>query len=111
MNWRRDDGDQKATFRETKGYTARSLVARNDLATLGAQFLSALADNALLFAALALVRKGGYPAWSGPRLQAFFVGTYILLAPFVGVFADARPKWRVMLFAISLSLSVRWECA
>jgi LPLT family lysophospholipid transporter-like MFS transporter len=75
------------------------LWSRGMIATLGAQFLSALADNALLFAALALVRKGGYPAWSGPLLQAFFVGTYILLAPFVGVFADARPKGRVMLFA------------
>jgi LPLT family lysophospholipid transporter-like MFS transporter len=69
------------------------------LGTLAAQFLSALADNALLFAAIALVRRGGYPAWSGPLLQAFFVGTYILLAPFVGVFADARPKGRVMIIA------------
>jgi MFS transporter, LPLT family, lysophospholipid transporter len=77
----------------------RGLWSRGMVATLGAQFLSALADNALLFAALALVRKGGYPAWSGPLLQAFFVGTYILLAPFVGVFADTRPKGRVMLFA------------
>jgi len=68
-------------------------------ATLGAQFLSAFGDNALLFAALALVRKESYPAWSGPLLQAFFVGAYILLAPFVGVFADARPKGRVMLYA------------
>jgi MFS transporter, LPLT family, lysophospholipid transporter len=75
------------------------LWSRGMIATLGAQFLSALADNALLFAALALVRKAGYPAWSGPLLQAFFVGTYILLAPFVGVFADARPKGRVMIFA------------
>ena len=68
-------------------------------ATLGAQFLSAFGDNALLFAALALIRKESYPAWSGPLLQAFFVGAYILLAPFVGVFADARPKGRVMLYA------------
>jgi LPLT family lysophospholipid transporter-like MFS transporter len=69
------------------------------IATLGAQFLSALADNALLFAALARVRQGGYPAWSGPLLQAFFVGAYIVLAPFVGRFADAWPKGRVMLYA------------
>jgi LPLT family lysophospholipid transporter-like MFS transporter len=69
------------------------------IATLGAQFLSAFGDNALLFAALALVRKESYPAWSGPLLQAFFVGAYILLAPFVGVFADKRPKGCVMLYA------------
>jgi LPLT family lysophospholipid transporter-like MFS transporter len=75
------------------------LWSRGMIGTLGAQFLSALADNALLFAAIALVRRGGYPAWSGPLLQAFFVGTYILLAPFVGVFADAQPKGRVMISA------------
>jgi LPLT family lysophospholipid transporter-like MFS transporter len=71
-------------------------------ATLGAQFLSAFGDNALLFAALALVRQESYPAWSGPLLQAFFVGAYILLAPLVGVFADARPKGSVMLYANAL---------
>jgi MFS transporter, LPLT family, lysophospholipid transporter len=69
------------------------------MATLGAQFLSAFGDNALLFAALALVRQENYPAWSGPLLQEFFVGAYILLAPIVGVFADTRPKGRVMLYA------------
>lgn len=67
--------------------------------TLGAQFLSALADNALLFAALAVVRRESFPVWSGPLLQEFFVATYIVLAPFVGAFADERPKGRVMLFA------------
>jgi LPLT family lysophospholipid transporter-like MFS transporter len=76
--------------------------SRAMLATLGAQFLSAFGDNALLFAALALVRQENYPSWSGPLLQAFFVGAYILLAPFVGVFADARPKGRVMLYANTL---------
>jgi LPLT family lysophospholipid transporter-like MFS transporter len=74
-------------------------------ATLGAQFLSAFGDNALLFAALALVRQESYPAWSGPLLQAFFVGAYILLAPFVGLFADARPKGRVMLYANTLKFA------
>jgi MFS transporter, LPLT family, lysophospholipid transporter len=75
------------------------LWSRGMFATLAAQFLSAFGDNALLFAALALIRKDSYPAWSGPLLQAFFVGAYILLAPFVGVFADARPKGSVMLYA------------
>ena len=75
------------------------LWSRGMIGTLGAQFLSALADNALLFATLALVRKQDYPAWSGPLLQEFFVGAYILLAPFVGMFADALPKGRVMLLA------------
>jgi LPLT family lysophospholipid transporter-like MFS transporter len=69
------------------------------IATLASQFLSALADNALLFAALALVRQAHYPLWSGPLLQESFVVTYILLAPFVGAFADARAKGWVMLLA------------
>src|ERR1035438_1232136 len=90
---------KRPSKREKRKGIPPGLWSRGMIATLGAQFLSALADNALLFAAIALVRKGGYPAWSGPLLQAFFVGTYILLAPFVGVFADARPKGRVMLFA------------
>ena len=77
----------------------RSLWSRGMFGTLCSQFLSALGDNALLFAALALVRREGFPAWSGPLLQEFFVATYILLAPFVGSFADARPKGRVMLIA------------
>ncbi len=68
-------------------------------ATLGVQFLSALGDNALLFAALALVRRDHFPSWSGPLLQAFFVAAYILLAPFVGTLADAWPKGRVMILA------------
>ena len=75
------------------------LASRGMIATLGAQFLSAFGDNALLFAALALVRKDGYPDWSGPLLQAFFVAAYILLAPIVGGFADTRPKGRIMLYA------------
>jgi LPLT family lysophospholipid transporter-like MFS transporter len=73
--------------------------------TLCAQFLSALGDNALLFAALALVRQQGFPSWSGPLLQEFFVATYILLAPFVGAFADATPKGRVMLIANSIKFA------
>jgi MFS transporter, LPLT family, lysophospholipid transporter len=75
------------------------LWSRGMFGTLGSQFLSAFGDNALLFAALALIRQDNYPAWSGPLLQAFFVGAYILLAPIVGVFADARPKGSVMIYA------------
>jgi LPLT family lysophospholipid transporter-like MFS transporter len=43
--------------------------------------------------------RGMFATLGGPLLQAFFVGAYILLAPFVGVFADVRPKGRVMLYA------------
>lgn len=63
---------------------------------LTAQFFSALADNALLFAAIALLMSLSAPDWHVPLLQQFFILSYILLAPFVGAFADANPKGRVM---------------
>jgi MFS family permease len=63
---------------------------------LTAQFFSALADNALLFAAIALLMSMSAPDWHVPLLQQFFIISYILLAPFVGVFADSNPKGRVM---------------
>src|SRR5580704_7535975 len=72
------------------------------VAVLAAQFLSALADNALLFGALALLRIDHYPAWTEPLLQEFFVAAYIVLAPFAGPFADALPKGRVMLISNAL---------
>ena len=61
-----------------------------------AQFLSALADNALLFAAIGLLVHFSAPDWHVPLLQAVFVIAYIVLAPLVGPFADALPKGRVM---------------
>jgi len=63
---------------------------------LAAQFLSALADNALLFAAIALLKQLNAPNWHTPALQEAFVFSYIILAPFVGAFADSMPKGRVM---------------
>jgi MFS family permease len=66
---------------------------------LVAQFLSALADNALLFAAIALLQQMHAPDWHKPLLLQFFVISYIVLAPFVGSFADALPKGRVMFIA------------
>jgi MFS family permease len=64
-----------------------------------AQFLSALADNAMLFTAIALLQKSQAPGWHEPLLLQFFVFSYIVLAPFVGSFADALPKGRVMFIA------------
>jgi LPLT family lysophospholipid transporter-like MFS transporter len=75
------------------------------VAVLTAQFLSALADNALLFGALALLRLDHYPDWTAPVLQEFFVGAYIILAPFAGPFADSLPKGRVMLLSNGLKLA------
>ena len=75
------------------------LFSRGMTAVLIAQFVSALADNALLFAAIALLKSQAAPGWQTPMLQEFFVAAFILLAPFVGPFADTLPKGRVMLIA------------
>ncbi|MFO7542624.1 MAG: lysophospholipid transporter LplT [Thiobacillus sp.] len=64
-----------------------------------AQFFSALADNALLFAAIGLLVFVAAPEWFSPLLQTVFVIAYIALAPLVGPFADALPKGRVMFIA------------
>ncbi|MFT5532056.1 MAG: LPLT family lysophospholipid transporter-like MFS transporter [Burkholderiaceae bacterium] len=63
---------------------------------MAAQFFSSLADNALLIAAIALLTEMHSPQWMTPLLKLFFALSYILLAAFVGAFADALPKGRVM---------------
>ena len=70
-----------------------------------AQFISALADNALLFAAIALLQEMNSPDWFTPLLKWFFVLSYIVLAPFVGSFADAFPKGRVMFVSNAIKFS------
>lgn len=70
-----------------------------------AQFISALADNALLFAAIALLQEMNAPDWHTPLLQEFFVISYIVLAPFVGSFADALPKGRVMFISNAIKFA------
>jgi len=73
-------------------------------AVLAAQFLSALADNALLFAAIALVRAQRHPEEWVPLLQECFVLAFVVLAPFAGPFADALPKGRVMILSNGVKL-------
>ena len=72
---------------------------------LAAQFLSALADNALLFAAIALLKDLHSPDWHTPVLQQSFIISYIALAPFVGAFADSLPKGRVMFISNIIKLA------
>jgi len=61
-----------------------------------AQFFSSLADNALFVAAVELLRTDGSPEWQRAALVPMFALFYVVLAPFVGAFADALPKGRVM---------------
>ncbi len=63
---------------------------------MAAQFFSSLADNALLIAAIALLLQLAAPEWMTPLLKFFFTLSYVLLAAFVGAFADSMPKGRVM---------------
>ncbi|MCE2859214.1 MAG: lysophospholipid transporter LplT [Oxalobacteraceae bacterium] len=63
---------------------------------MAAQFFSSLADNALLIVAISVLVSLQAPAWMTPMLKLFFVLSYVILAPFVGAFADAFPKGRVM---------------
>lgn len=63
---------------------------------LCAQSLSSIADNALLIAAIALLASLQAPEWMTPLLKLFFVVSYVLLAAWVGIFADLLPKGHVM---------------
>ncbi|MGI4815700.1 MAG: lysophospholipid transporter LplT [Janthinobacterium lividum] len=72
---------------------------------IAAQFTSSLADNALLIAAIALLADARSAQWITPVLQIFFSISYVVLAPFVGAFADSMPKGRVMLLANSFKFA------
>jgi MFS family permease len=64
---------------------------------MSAQFLSALADNAVLVIAIALLGRIDAPGWMTPMLKFVFIGSYVVFAIGVGAFADTMPKGRVML--------------
>jgi len=72
---------------------------------MAAQFFSALADNALLIIAIALLRDMAAPDQYEPLLKLFFTVSYVVLAPFVGAFADSMSKWRVMLLSNAVKLA------
>jgi MFS family permease len=63
---------------------------------MAAQFFSSLADNALFIAAVELLKSDRAPTWQAAALVPMFALFYVVLAPFVGAFADALPKGKVM---------------
>jgi MFS transporter, LPLT family, lysophospholipid transporter len=71
---------------------------------MAAQFFSSLADNALLIAAIGLLAQLSGPAWMTPLLKFFFTVSYVMLAAFVGAFADGIPKGKVMFVTNSVKL-------
>ncbi len=75
-------------------------------ALLIAQFLSAFADNAVLFTVIALVMHAeNSPNWYVPALQSAFLIAFVILAPWVGRFADNYPKARILITANLLKAS------
>ncbi len=86
--------------RQSKSQKQRSTerMKRGFYTIMAAQFFSSLADNALLIAAIALLVTMDAPAWMTPLLKWSFALSYVLLAAFVGAFADSRPKGKVMFF-------------
>ena len=71
---------------------------------MAAQFFSALADNALLLTAIALLREIHAPEQYVPMLKWFFTISYVVLAAFVGAFADSMPKGRVMFISNTIKV-------
>lgn len=71
---------------------------------MAAQFFSALADNVLLIAAIAALREMQAPSEYEPLLKTFFTVSYVVLAAFVGAFADSMPKWRVMFISNGIKI-------
>ncbi len=72
-------------------------MKRGFFTIMSAQFFSSLADNALFVAAIQLLRTEKAPEWQQAALVPMFALFYVILAPFVGAFADSQPKGRVML--------------
>lgn len=72
-------------------------MKRGFFTIMAAQFFSSLADNALFVAAVQLLRISHAPEWQQAALVPMFALFYVVLAPFVGAFADSMPKGRVML--------------
>jgi LPLT family lysophospholipid transporter-like MFS transporter len=72
---------------------------------MAAQFFSSLADNALLVAAIALLMHADAPTWLTPYLKFFFVVSYVILAPYVGAFADRLPKGQVMFISNAIKIA------
>ena len=71
---------------------------------MAAQFFSSLADNALFVAAVELLKTSGAPKWQPAALVPMFALFYVVLAPFVGAYADARPKGNVMFISNAIKV-------
>lgn len=71
---------------------------------MAAQFFSSLADNALFVGAVELLKSSGAAEWQRAALVPMFALFYVVLAPVVGAFADARPKGQVMFISNAIKV-------
>ena len=71
---------------------------------MAAQFFSSLADNALFVAAVELLRAEGASEWQRAALVPMFALFYVVLAPWVGAFADSRSKGQVMFISNAIKV-------
>jgi MFS transporter, LPLT family, lysophospholipid transporter len=72
---------------------------------MAAQFFSSLADNAIFIVAIELLRSVNAPGWHAAALVPMFAFFYVVLAPFVGAFADARAKGTVMFYSNAIKVA------
>jgi MFS transporter, LPLT family, lysophospholipid transporter len=79
-------------------------MKRGFFTIMSAQFFSSLADNALFVGAVQLLRTSGAPEWQQAALVPMFALFYVVLAPFVGAFADAMPKGKVMFISNGIKI-------
>ena len=79
-------------------------MKRGFFTIMSAQFFSSLADNALFVAAVELIRISGGAEWERAALVPMFALFYVVLAPFVGAFADSRPKGQVMFISNAIKV-------
>src|ERR1035437_222581 len=103
LRWRAINRYLLETFHRTLRLNATDArfrpMKRGFFTIMAAQFFSSLADNALFVAAVALLRSGKAPEWQQAALVPLFALFYVILAPFVGAFADSMPKGKVMLIS------------
>lgn len=75
-------------------------MKRDVYLVLATQFLTAFADNSVLFTAITMaMQQASVGSWYVPALQAAFLVAFVLCAPWVGRYADSRPKQRVLFSA------------
>ena len=94
-----------STAISTADPVSQDSMKRGFYTIMAAQFFSSLADNALFVAAVELLKSAGAAEWQRAALVPMFALFYVVLAPFVGAFADAQPKGKVMFVSNAIKVA------